>query len=98
MKKIQFESRAGQDVAGIAFHYHSIGSSIAQKFFNELKTALTFIRKFPDAGTEVESGVRKLILKKFPYSIFYRQAEKSIIIIAVLHQRRRPEYWKGRML
>ena len=45
----------------------------------------------PDAGQ-----ARKLRLGKFPYSLVYRLHGGVIMVIAVAHQSRHPEYWVGR--
>jgi hypothetical protein len=37
------------------------------------------------------------VLRKFPYLIVYRQAEEGIEIVALVHGRRRPGYWRERI-
>lgn len=46
----------------------------------------------------IGSGYRKLGLRPFPYTIIYRQENDTITIVAVMHQKRRPGYWRGREL
>jgi toxin ParE1/3/4 len=48
--------------------------------------------QFPEIG----SGVRRALLRRFPYAIYF-VATGSPIIIAVLHQRRYPAEWKQRL-
>ncbi len=43
-----------------------------------------------------EEGVRRLLLKRFPFSIVYEIGDEEVQILAVAHGRRRPGYWKGR--
>ncbi len=45
----------------------------------------------------VFKNVRRAIVKKFPYSLFYIIDERKIIIIAIIHQSRNPEIWKKRI-
>lgn len=42
-----------------------------------------------------EAGVRKRLLKRFPYSVLYEIAEETITVLAVAHHRRKPAYWKS---
>jgi hypothetical protein len=34
---------------------------------------------------------------RFPYAVLYRPDPDEIVVVAVMHQRRRPGYWLGRM-
>lgn len=44
----------------------------------------------------VKSGVRRYVLRRFPFLIVYRVLESQVEVIAVTHARRRPGYWKSR--
>ena len=59
----------------------------------------TFVR--PEAQTDIREAarwyeVRRALLHKFPYSIYFVNEPEAIAIIAVLHQHRRPDMWKSR--
>ena len=41
--------------------------------------------------------VRRALVSRFPFSIYFVSEEEVIIIFAILHQRRSPEFWKSRM-
>jgi toxin ParE1/3/4 len=43
------------------------------------------------------SGIRRINLSRFPYSIFYRVFQNKIQITAFAHHRRRPGYWLTRV-
>jgi toxin ParE1/3/4 len=43
------------------------------------------------------SGIRRIGLSRFPYSIFYRVFHNEIQITAFAHNRRRPSYWLTRV-
>jgi len=44
----------------------------------------------------IEEDVRRALLHKFPYSIYFANEPDAIAIIAVLHQHRQPGEWKSR--
>ncbi len=44
-----------------------------------------------------ELGVRRSLLKKFPYAVVFIVMAEEIRILAVAHGRRRPGYWRARM-
>jgi plasmid stabilization system protein ParE len=40
--------------------------------------------------------VRRALLRRFPYAVFFKNHEEVVIVIAVLHMRRDPDAWKSR--
>jgi len=50
----------------------------------------------PKIGAVFRSSRRRYLLRRFPYSVIYQLSENDIRIIAVAHQRRRPNYWVRR--
>ena len=61
--------------------------------------ALDRIREFPDAYPEVLPTIRRAVLSRFPYSLFYRRRPgnvEMIEILAVFHHRRDPAAWRRR--
>lgn len=51
----------------------------------------------PESIRFVYREFRRLNLDRFPYAIIYRIREHEIFIIAVMHERRPPDYWKRRI-
>lgn len=52
--------------------------------------------RHPTLGTTTSAGVRKLPMGRFPYTLVYRIEGEVIHVIALMHQSRRPDYWRGR--
>jgi len=70
---------------------------IARSFEAEVRRAVAFIERFPEASPIAEGTVRRKILRKpFEYSLFYVIEPDRIRIVAVAHHRRDPGYWTGR--
>ena len=45
---------------------------------------------------EDEDAIRRHVLRHFPYTVFYETRGKTVTVLAVAHQRRRPGYWRVR--
>ena len=45
---------------------------------------------------EDEDQIRRYILRHFPYTVFYEIDGKTVTVLAVAHQRRKPRYWRER--
>ena len=41
--------------------------------------------------------VRRCLTRRFPYGIIYQIVDHEILIIAVMHLKRRPMYWQNRI-
>ena len=69
----------------------------AERFVNAVETAVAAIILKPDRFREFEPGVRTCRVSKFPYSILYTFRDHDIMILAVKHDRRDPDYWRYRV-
>jgi plasmid stabilization system protein ParE len=68
---------------------------LGTRFVNSLNETLGRISINPDGYRKIEPGIHKIRLKTFPYVVIYR-VKGVIEIIAVMHIRREPGYWKDR--
>lgn len=80
-----------------AGYYREQRPDLARRFLNSLDEALDRIELHPRIYREVEPGVRKCKLKMFPYAVIFRGGEAEIEVVAIMHVRREPGYWKTRM-
>ena len=44
----------------------------------------------------MEDGIRRSLVKRFPYGVLYVEEGDSLYILAVMHIRRLPGFWKHR--
>jgi plasmid stabilization system protein ParE len=57
---------------------------------------LILISQYPEAYREVDTGIRRALMQKFPYCVYYVVASNNITIFAILHARRVPDAWRQR--
>lgn len=50
----------------------------------------------PDAYAVVHEGVRRVLVRRFPYGVFYVVEAGELLVLAIAHGRRRPHYWRDR--
>ncbi len=75
-------------------------SATIQQIVDLVKPALVRIQvveSSPQAGREVRPGVRKLVTRRFPYSVIYRVIPGYVLVLAVVHHRRHPRRWHDRL-
>jgi hypothetical protein len=49
------------------------------------------------SGVAGARGVRRLMLRRFPYSVVVRESGDAMVVIAFAHHARRPGYWRARL-
>lgn len=91
-----FHPDAEEELAEAAEYYEARRPGLGGVFVSEVIHTISLIREYPDAGTPLGASRRRMILRRFPYSVVYRRDSDSVVIVAVAHQSRRPGYWRGR--
>jgi plasmid stabilization system protein ParE len=92
--RIVFEPAARQDLLDATEWYlHEAGARQAERFEVEVRRCLNLLLRLPALGIPSSHDVRKLSLRRFPYSLVYRDESELIRVIAVAHHRRMPGYW-----
>lgn len=67
--KIRFLTLAEQEVDDTFIWYNNQLEGLGREFLDELDRAVRLVRRFPNATTEIESGIRRYVLARFPYSL-----------------------------
>jgi plasmid stabilization system protein ParE len=62
-----------------------------------LEEATTRALAFPLAGSAASKSTRRMFVRDFPFAVVYRSDADGIVIFAVAHHRRQPEYWHSRV-
>lgn len=76
--------------------YHERGNHIAEAFEREVEHALEVIQGFPDRWPVYVGKWRRILLRRFPFGIVYGVVDNQIVVVAIMHNRRKPGYWKDR--
>jgi plasmid stabilization system protein ParE len=70
---------------------------LGSDFLLSIDTALSSIQQTPELYATLWKNVRRVLIRRFPYGIFYLVEEARIVVIAVMHARRDPETWRRRV-
>ena len=66
-------------------------------FLDELDRAVDLIGQNPEQYPRHDFGTRRILLRRFPFAIVFRQANAGMEIVAIAHCRRCPGYWRERL-
>jgi toxin ParE1/3/4 len=93
---VEFHPAALQEVEDAQAWYEERSLVAAAAFLRELSAAIRRLRDAPDRHASAEAGTRRVLLHRFPFTIYYRVQPSTLTIVAVAHQRRRPGYGAAR--
>jgi toxin ParE1/3/4 len=85
------------DVKAAALWYENQGLGLGERFLNEVDYLMERIRVTPVQFPEIQTGVRRGLTHRFPYSVYFSIIEERVEIIAVLHQHQHPDKWRQRL-
>src|SRR5438445_11988762 len=93
---------AQREIDEAAAWYESVDPGRGRLFAEAVNRAVQFAVKFPRAPNPIvlprgSRDFRKVIMKRYPYNVFYEVRGNDIRFIAVSHHKRRPFYWANRL-
>jgi plasmid stabilization system protein ParE len=92
----RFHAEARAEFDDAVRYYQAKSPEVRERFVAAVSEAISLVCEYPELGTPVESGLRRVIVRGFPYSVIYDLQDGTAFIQAVAHVRRRPGYWHGR--
>jgi plasmid stabilization system protein ParE len=92
---VRLSPRASRDLDEASDWYEARGADLATEFEFEVLDALARLARFPLLGRAHRTlpGVRELVLTRVPFKLPYRITGDVLTVVAVAHNRRRPDYW-----
>jgi toxin ParE1/3/4 len=96
-KPLEIHPGALEEMKSTVGWYLERSEPAAHEFVEEVDRAIALILESPGRWPTADHGTRRLVLRRFPFAIHYREKESGVQILAVAHGHRHPGYWKGRL-
>jgi toxin ParE1/3/4 len=96
MMQVVIHNHVREEILQAADWYEQQSTGLSQKLLKEFKDVLDDIKAFPEMGTLVEEGIRRRVLKYYPYSIIYRLLPDKLLIVGFMHHKRSLYTWRYR--
>jgi plasmid stabilization system protein ParE len=93
---VELSSAAIKDIEAAVEWYDSRSPRLGDEFLDRLDAVFRRVTEQPLIYREVDSGVRRGLMEQFPYAVYYVPNDVNVVVLAVLHTSRRPDYWKDR--
>ena len=93
----QFHPEAeGEHLETIAY-YETQRAGLGASYLTEFEAILELICESPTRyPVQRDPDVRRVTLRRFPFSVLFRESDDTVQVLAVAHHRRRPSYWLSR--
>lgn len=99
MKPVIIHSEAIEELDGTVSYYEDQKVGLGLDFLSEVEQALGKIQQNPNLGTVYKvTRLRRYVIQRFPFLIFYAELEECIWVVAIAHGKRRPDYWRQRQV
>ncbi|HEX8245374.1 MAG TPA: type II toxin-antitoxin system RelE/ParE family toxin [Longimicrobium sp.] len=97
MNEVPFLPAAESEFLCAVAVYEAERPGLGADFVAEVEHAARRIISFPQHGSPYLAGTRRIVLRRFPYSVVYWPDPDDLLVVAVAHERRKPGYWKERV-
>lgn len=85
------------ELSEAALYYQWQEHGLGDSFIDQVEAAVRKIMRDPTLPREFDPPYRKVVTKRFPYQVIYAIEAETVLIVAVMHQHREPEYWRERL-
>lgn len=97
VKRLEIHPSALAELKSALTWYLDRNQSAAVKFAGEVDKSIGLVIEAPRRWPTGEHGTRRIVLRRFPFALVYREKRDAVQILAVAHGHRRPGYWKDRL-
>ena len=94
--RVEFHPEALAEFRAATKYYEQQQTGLGERFANVVEMAVAHIAAAPESFRIIEDDIRRCLAKVFPYAVLYSIEPDSILIVAVMHCRREPGYWRNR--
>ena len=94
--RLIYHPDAEAELIEAARFYEKRVSTLGAQFLEAADQAMRVILDAPERWRIIEADVRRYLMPRFPYAIYYRILPDHIRILAFKHHSRHPDYWRRR--
>jgi len=91
-----FRPAAAADVEEAYRWYESQQAGLGEEFLEATGLVIESVMANPELFPIIHRQTRRVLLRRFPYGLYYRIVDDQIVIVACMHGRRDPRRWQSR--
>ena len=83
------------EIADAATWYEERSAGLSAEFFRALDAAIASVRRNPLQYPAIRGDLRRVLLRRFPYSLIFTASGEEVIVLGCVHWRQDPRRWHG---
>lgn len=96
MTALRFRPEVADDLLGAREWYEARRPGLGEEFLAAVERCTERISTNPALFSTVHRDVRRVMVWRFPFAVFFVLGDDAVQVIAVLHVRRDPGVWQTR--
>jgi toxin ParE1/3/4 len=98
MRTLAFRPEVEAEILDAYRYYENSRAGLGKAFKDAVKIAVDRSVRAPLAFARVDEEIRRVLVRGFPYSVFYEVLPAYVRVVAILHNRRHPRRWQRRKM
>jgi toxin ParE1/3/4 len=94
--KFIYRPAAAADLNRAYIHYEREREGLGEEFFAEVQATVQSVLEMPEAYPVIRRETHRALVHRFPYGLFYRVIDETVVIVACFHTSRDPALWERR--
>jgi hypothetical protein len=95
--RVRLLKDAKEELSAAEIRYDEACEGLGFEFYEAIERAISEIARYPLRWPKDRISVRRFLVDRFPYRIFYLVRKSEIVVVAIMHTSRRPGYWQRRV-
>jgi len=91
------QPEAEDEITEAAIWYDERASILRENFLRSTAEAMSAIERDPEHYQKIFGKMRRIMVKGFPYGLFYVATDEQVTVLACFHSSRDPKRWQGRL-
>ena len=78
---VVYRRKVGRDLAGAYGWYEEQRAGLGEEFLAAVDTSFNAIQEYPEIFSRVHGEVRRAVVSRFPYAVFYRVEARRVVCL-----------------
>ncbi|MCL4686719.1 type II toxin-antitoxin system RelE/ParE family toxin [Myxococcota bacterium] len=94
--RVRLTPEAEADLDQALAWYAERSAGLGADFFACFEAVVRQVEQFPESAPLIHPSFRRVLLRRFPYCVFYSIESGEVVVVGCFHAHRDPEVWRVR--